>query len=129
MRTALLSMAIVLAGLLVLLALESSPEPKRDVSVTTLAHRVEALRDLRFKALPVPVKVSGDVARREGLADLAPPPPRAPRHADEAILRRLGLIDARVDLRAISASLYGEGGVAGYYDPRAQRPGIVAAPG
>ena len=63
MRTALLSMAIVLAGLLVLLALESSPEPKRDVSVTTLARRVEALRGLRFKSLPVPVKVSGSGGR------------------------------------------------------------------
>ena len=70
MRTALLSMGIVLAGLLVLLALESSKQPKRDVSVTTLARRVEALRDLRFRTLPVPVRVSGEVARREGLEDL-----------------------------------------------------------
>src|SRR3954447_11425324 len=125
MRTALLSMAIVLAGLVVLLALESSPEPKRDVAVTTLAHRVETLRDLRFKTLPVPVKVSGDVARREGLADLDRSYPASRRHADEAILRRLGLIDPGVGLRAISASLYCEGGVAGYYDPRSKRLRIV----
>jgi hypothetical protein len=125
MRTALLSMAIVLAGLLVLLAFESSPEPKRDVSVTTLAHRVEALRDLRFRTLPVPVRVSGEVARREGLEDLDRSYPASRRHADEAILRRLGLIDTGVDLRAVSASLFGEGGVAGYYDPRSKRLRIV----
>jgi hypothetical protein len=125
MRTALLSIAIVLAGLLVLLALESSPEAKQDVSVTTLAHRVETLRGLRFKRVPVPVKVSGEVARREGLEDLDRSYPAARRHADEAILRRLGLIDPGVDLRAVSASLYGEGGVAGYYDPRSKRLRIV----
>ena len=125
MRTALISMAIVLAGLLVLLALEPRPEPTRDVSVTTLAHRVEALRDLRFTTLPVPVKVSADVARREGLEDLDRAYPASRRHADEAILRRLGLIERGVDLRAVSASLYGEGGVAGYYDPRSKRLRIV----
>src|SRR4051794_37974835 len=104
MRTAWLSMAIVLAGLLVLLALELRQEPKRDVSVTTLAHRVEALRGLRFKALPVPQTVSGEVARREGLEDLDRSYPAARRHADEAILRRLGLIDPGVDLRKLSGS-------------------------
>jgi hypothetical protein len=120
-----MSMAIVLAGLLVLLALESPSEPKQDVSVTTLAHRVETLRGLRFKSLPVPVRVSGEVARREGLEDLDRSYPAARRHADEAILRRLGLIDRGVDLRSISASLFGEGGVAGYYDPRSKRLRIV----
>jgi hypothetical protein len=125
MRTAFMSMAIVLAGLLVLLALESPSEPKQDVSVTTLAHRVETLRGLRFKSLPVPVRVSGEVARREGLEDLDRSYPAARRHADEAILRRLGLIDRGVDLRSISASLFGEGGVAGYYDPRSKRLRIV----
>jgi hypothetical protein len=125
MRTAWLSMGIVLAGLLVLLAFESSPEPKQDVSVTTLAHRVETLRGLRFSSLPVPVRVTGEVARREGLEDLDRSYPAARRHADEAILRRLGLIDRGVDLRAVSASLYGEGGVAGYYDPRSKRLRIV----
>jgi hypothetical protein len=125
MRTALLSMAIVLAGLLVLLALESSPAPKQDVSVTTIARRVEALRGLRFTKLPEPVEVSAETARREGLEDLDRSYPAARRHADEAILRRLGLIDRGVDLRNVSASLYGEGGVAGYYDPRSKRLRIV----
>ena len=125
MRTAWLSMAIVLAGLLVLLALESSPAPSRDVSVTTIAHRVEALRGLRFSSLPAPQRVSGDVARREGLGDLDRSYPAARRHADEAILRRLGLIEPGVDLRKVSASLFGEGGVAGYYDPRSNRLRIV----
>jgi hypothetical protein len=125
MRTALLSMGIVLAGLLGLLALELRPKGKQDVSVTTLAHRVEALRGLRFHALPVPVTVSGETARREGLEDLDRSYPPARRHADEAILRRLGLIDEGVDLRSVSASLYGEGGVAGYYDPRSKRLRIV----
>jgi hypothetical protein len=97
MRTAWLSMGIVLAGLLVLLALESSPAPSRDVSVTTIAHRVEALRGLRFSSLPVPVQVSGEVARREGLEDLDRSYPPARRRADEAMLRRLGLIEPGVD--------------------------------
>jgi len=125
MRTAWLSMGIVLAGLLALLALQTRGEPKQDVSVTTLAHRVEALRGLRFKALPQPVTVSESVARREGLEDLDRSYPAARRHADEAILRRLGLIDRGVDLRSVSASLFGDGGVAGYYDPRSKRLRIV----
>src|SRR5215470_18838162 len=106
MRTALMSMAIVLAGLLVLLALEPSPKKTQDVSVTTLAHRVETLRGLRFQRLRVPQRVSAQTARREGLEDLDRSYPAARRHADEAILRKLGLIDAGVDLREVSASLY-----------------------
>ena len=101
MRTAWLSMGIVLAGLLALLALQSRAEPKQDVSVTTIARRVEALRGLRFRALPQPLEVSEPVARREGLEDLDRSYPAARRHADEAILRRLGLIDPGVDLRSI----------------------------
>src|SRR4051794_37285902 len=95
-----------------LLALESSPEPTQDVSVTTLTHRVETLRGLRFSA--------------RGLEDVDRSYPSARRHAGEAILRRRGLIDPGVDPRAVSASLYGEGGVAGYYDARSKRLRIVA---
>ena len=82
MRTAWLSMAIVLAGLLVPLSLESPPEPKQDVSVTTLAHRVETLRGLRFARIPAPSTVSASVARREGLEDVDRSYPAARRHAD-----------------------------------------------
>lgn len=124
-----LSMAIVLAGLVVLLLLgarDDEPAAAPDAAVATIAHRVEALRGLRFEAVPVPQRVSAAVARREGLEDLDRSYPAARRRADETMLERLGLIEPGVDLRSISASLFGEGGVAGYYDPRSKRLRIVS---
>jgi hypothetical protein len=41
------------------------------------------------------------------------------------VLKLLGLIEPSVDLRSISASVFGEG-VAGYYDPRSKRLRIVS---
>jgi hypothetical protein len=41
------------------------------------------------------------------------------------VLKLLGLIEPEVDLRSISASVFGEG-VAGYYDPRSKRLRIVS---
>ena len=41
------------------------------------------------------------------------------------MLKLLGLIEPGVDLRSISASVFGEG-VAGYYDPRSKRLRIVS---
>ncbi len=128
MRSAWLSMALVLAGLGGLLALESRSEPpprRPDAPVALIAQRVERLRGLRFRAVPVPQRVSGATARREGLADYDQTYPAARRQADETVLRMLGLIEPGTDLRKLSASLYGEGGVAGYYDPRSKRLRIV----
>ena len=64
-------------------------------------------------------------ARREGLEDLDRSYPPARRRADEEVLKLLGLIEPGVDLRSISASVFGEG-VAGYYDPRSKRLRIVS---
>ncbi|HEY6887922.1 MAG TPA: hypothetical protein VI300_09090 [Solirubrobacter sp.] len=129
MRTLWAAFAIVLAGLLGLLALEDdNPAPRpaaKAASVSTIASRVETLRGLRFRTRPVPQSVSPAQARREGLEDLDRSYPAARRRADEEVLKLLGLIEPRVDLRAISASVFGEG-VAGYYDPRSKRLRIVS---
>jgi hypothetical protein len=129
MRAVWLSMGIVLAGLLGLLVLEGgSPParaPERAADVSTIAARVEVLRGLRFRSRPVPQRVSPAVARREGLEDLDRSYPASRRRADEEVLKLLGLIEPGVDLRSISASVFGEG-VAGYYDPRSKRLRIVS---
>jgi hypothetical protein len=129
MRAVWLSMVIVLAALLGLLALEGGSPPSRPAApaadVATIARRVEVLRDLRFRSRPVPQRVSAAVARREGLEDLDRSYPEARRRADEEVLKLLGLIEPGVDLRAISASVFGEG-VAGYYDPLSKRLRIVS---
>jgi hypothetical protein len=87
--------------------------------------RVERLRGLNFTRRPVPQTVTPDQARREGLADLDRSYPRSRRLADEEVLKLLGLLDPRVDLRAASASVFGEQ-VAGYYDPRSRRLRVVS---
>jgi hypothetical protein len=128
MRTVWLSMAIALVGLLVLLAREGSTpsaEPAASADVATIAARVETLRGLRFRTRPVPQQVTQAQARREGLEDLDRSYPEARRRADEEVLKLLGLIEPGVDLRSISASVFGEG-VAGYYDPRSKRLRIVS---
>jgi hypothetical protein len=123
------AIGVVLAGLLVLLVLEkepSAPRPAtRAASVQTIAARVEAVRGLRFRSQPVPQAVSPAQARREGLEDLDRSYPESRRKADEEVLKLLGLIEPGVDLRKISASVFGEG-VAGYYDPRSKRLRIVS---
>jgi hypothetical protein len=129
MREVGIAFAIVLAGLFGLLALEGSDESARPAataaSVSTIAARVEELRGLRFRSRPVPQTVSPAQARREGLEDLDRSYPETRRRADEEVLKLLGLIKPDVDLRAISASVFGEG-VAGYYDPRSKRLRIVS---
>jgi hypothetical protein len=101
--------------------------PERpQTAVSLIAQRVQGLRALHFSTLPKPVQVSGATARREGLADYDRSYPPAARYADETIYRTLGLIGPRVDLRTLSSALYGDGGVAGYYDPRSKRLRIVS---
>jgi hypothetical protein len=86
---------------------------------------VERLRGLSFQTRPVPQTVTPAQARREGLADLDRSYPRSRRLADEEVLKLLGLLDPKVDLRAASASVFGEQ-VAGYYDPRSRRLRVVS---
>jgi hypothetical protein len=92
--------------------------------IATLERRVEQIRDLRFKTLPKPQEVSPRQARREGLEDFDRSYPPARRHADEEVLKLLGLLEPDVDLRGVSASIFGQA-VAGYYDPRNGRLRIV----
>ena len=129
MREVWAAIGIILAGLAVLLVLEGEPASKRPtepaVAVSRIASRVEALRGLKFQTRPVPQTVSPAQARREGLEDLDRSYPESRRKADEEVLKLLGLIEPDVDLRSISASVFGEG-VAGYYDPRSKRLRIVS---
>jgi hypothetical protein len=119
-------MALVLAVLVGLVALEGDERaPARaQTDLAVIVSRVEALRGLRFDNRPEPVRVSAEQARREGLSDLDRSYPEERRRADETVLKLLGLIELDVDLRDVSASVFGEG-VAGYYDPRSKRLAIV----
>jgi hypothetical protein len=94
-------------------------------SVATIARRVEGLRDLRYHRIPVPQRVTGAQARRDGLSDYDASEPLRIRAAEEEVLERLGLIPDGTSLRTVAASLYGEG-VAGYYDPRTKRLKVVS---
>jgi hypothetical protein len=128
MRTPLTVMAVLFAALLGLSFLTEGGEEDHEAAaapVETIARRVEALRGLRFDELPRPERVSPEQAQRDGLRDLDRDYPEAQRRADEEILKLLGLIEPDVDLRDVSASLFGEG-VAGYYDPRDGRLRTVA---
>jgi hypothetical protein len=90
----------------------------------TIAKRVEQIRGLRFRRPPTPVEVSPAQAKRDGLEDLDRTYPAAQRHADEEVLKLVGLLEPSVDLRHVSATVFGQG-VAGYYDPRTKRLRIV----
>ncbi len=120
---------LLVAVLLLTVALVAdAPAPEDATPVTTIAKRVEALRGLRFDALPKPERVDGAQARRDGLADLDAGYPAAARTADETLYAMLGLLPEDADLREINGSLFGTG-VAGYYDPRSKRLKIVEGAG
>jgi hypothetical protein len=92
--------------------------------VATIAARVEQIRGLRFETPPRALEVSPAQAQRDGLEDLDRSYPASERHADEEVLKLLGLLEPSVDLRKVSATVFGQG-VAGYYDPRTKRLRIV----
>jgi hypothetical protein len=92
--------------------------------LATIEGRVESLRDLRFRSPLSPQNVTPAQATKEGLADLDRTYPKARRLADEEVLKLLGLVDAKVDLRNVSSSIFGEQ-VAGYYDPHTRRLRVV----
>jgi hypothetical protein len=132
MRTPLAVIAVLLVVLVgVGFATEGGDEPQREppaAPVSVIARRVEALRQLRYESIPKPVAVSAATARREGLADLDRQYPATRRHADEQVLKLLGLIAPDADLRELTGSLF-EQGVAGYYDPRDGRLRVVSGTG
>jgi hypothetical protein len=100
----------------------------RTTPVRTIARRVEAIRDLRYRRIPDPVRVTAATAQREGLADLDRGYPLARRRADEALYTLLGLLPPGTDLRKVNASVFGEQ-VAGYYDPTDKKLRIVEGAG
>ena len=102
----------------------ATPAPEKSAPVSTIASRVEEIRGLRFETRPRPAEVSPAEAKRDGLEDLDRSYPKAKRRADEEVLKLLGLLEPSVDLRNVSATLFGQG-VAGYYDPRTKRLRIV----
>jgi hypothetical protein len=105
-------------------AVRRPPAAERAAPVSTIARRVEKIRGLRFRRPPTPVEVSPAQARRDGLEDLDRSYPATRRHADEEVLKLLGLLAPSVDLRRVSSTVFGQG-VAGYYDPRTKRLRIV----
>jgi hypothetical protein len=135
MRTPYVIMAVLAAGLYGLWALTAggssaqpapapAPPSLRVAPIPVIAHRVEAIRGLRFKAIPKPVVVSAAQARDDGLADFDRSYPAERQRADEEVLKLLGLIDPSVSLRSVNETTFSEG-VAGYYDPRTKRLRIV----
>jgi hypothetical protein len=106
----------------------AAPEPAKTEPATpiaTIERRVEQLRHLRYETLPRPQTVSPAQAKRDGLEDLDRNYPAARRHADEEVLKLLGLLKPDVDLRKVSGTIFGQG-VAGYYDPRTKHLRVVS---
>jgi hypothetical protein len=97
-------------------------------SVGPIARRVEQIRGLRFKRLPVPAIVSPAQTRRDSLADLDRSGSAAERRRGAQVLELLGLLEPGTDLRAVASDVAGEQ-VAGYYDTKRKRLAIVSGPG
>jgi hypothetical protein len=107
---------------------DDTPKSAKTESATpiaTIERRVEQIRHLRYETLPRPQTVSPAQAKRDGLEDLDRTYPAARRHADEEVLKLLGLLQPKVDLRKVSGTIFGQG-VAGYYDPRTKHLRVVS---
>jgi hypothetical protein len=96
--------------------------------VATIARRVEAIRGLRYRSVPKPLRISAVQARREGAADFERGEPPAAQRAEEALYTLLGLYPPGTDVRRLNAAIFGEQ-VAGYYDPHSKRLRIVGGAG
>src|SRR3954453_16537302 len=106
----------------------AAPKPAKTEPATpiaTIERRVEQIRDLRYETLPRPQTVSPAQAKRGGLEALDRNSPAGRRHADEEVLKLLGLLKPGVDLRKVSGTIFGQG-VAGYYDPRTKHLRVVS---
>ena len=124
-RTPLVIIVVLVAALLALDALlggggGGGAAAVRTAPVAAIAHRVEAVRHLRFRTVPRALAVTPAQARRDGLAEFDRSYPARRRAADEEVLTLLGLAPHGLSLRAVYGSLFGEG-VAGYYDSRTKR--------
>ena len=92
--------------------------------IDRIARRIERIRDMRFKTTPVPRRVTPEQTRREALGQLDREYPAPRRAADEEVLKLLGLLAPRDDLRRIAGGVFG-GEVAGFYDVRSKRLSVV----
>ncbi len=124
MRTPFVVIGVLIAVLIPIGWLTEEKAEPAPTPVATIAERVERLRGLRFRRVPVPRRVSADQAVEDGLADLDRRYPPAQRHADEAFYERLGLLPAGTDLKEVTGSIFGSE-VAGYYDPATKRLKVV----
>jgi hypothetical protein len=95
--------------------------------VTPIAHRVEAIRGVRFRRVPRPVLVTPAQTRDLQLRDLDRTYPAARRSADEHVVETLGLVPHGTDLRKVLGDVSGEQ-VAGFYDTRRKRLAVVDGP-
>lgn len=107
---------------------EKDEESRETTPFATIVERVEKIRGLEFKQVPVPERVDGAQARRDGLKGYDEAYPVAQRRADETLYKLLGLLPEDADLKTISGSIFGEG-VAGYYDLRSKELKIVEGAG
>ncbi len=127
---------VVLVGLALLTSGSSSKSsgapPARSAGalpdVARIARRVEAIRELRFRRLPTTRLLAPAQVRRESLAQLDRGYPSARRRTDEEVLKLLGLLDPRADLRRVAGTIFGEQ-VAGFYDVRSRRLTVVKGTG
>jgi hypothetical protein len=97
-------------------------------SIATIAHRIEKVRDLRFKRLPPARRVSSSQARVEALRELDREVPPRDMAGEEELLKLLGLIPPDADLRKLLGKAFGSE-VGGYYDPRTGRLSVVGGSG
>src|SRR4051794_2559950 len=113
MRTPLVVMVVLGVALLGLWAVtddggSATAKADRPAPVRVIAKRVEALRGLRYATIPKAVAVTPRQAEKEGLADLDRSYPPARRHADEEVLKLLGLVEPSLSLRDVSATTFSQ---------------------
>jgi hypothetical protein len=97
-------------------------------SIATIAHRIERVRELRFKRLPPVRRVNPSQARADALADLDRQVPPHDIAGEQELLRLLGLIPPDAGLRKLLGKAFGSE-VGGYYDPRTGKLAVVGGSG
>ena len=100
----------------------------RGERLTRIERDVERIREQRFKKKVVPEEVTGAEAREAGLRDLDKDYPPARRHADEELLKLLGLVPPDTDIVKVLGAVTGEQ-VIGYYDTRRKQLRLVSGNG
>jgi hypothetical protein len=97
-------------------------------SIATIAHRVERVRELRFKRLPPARRVSSGLARADAMRELDRQVPPRDVAGEQELLKQLGLIPADASLRELLGKAFGSE-VGGYYDPSTGRLSVVGGSG